>query len=471
MSCTSPLTVASTTVPLPPWSDFSMCGSRNATAVFIVSADWSTKGSCISPEAKRSPTTFIPASKMSLTISSAPSPDPSASVEVALEPVAVAVDDALAQPLVDRPVGVVVRGARVDLDPLEEGQQLLQRVVVVGAPVVDEVEADLLGPLLDPRQRQDLRRVHDGRVEAGLHALVQEHRVEHLAGRRVEPERHVGQAQDRRHPRQLGLDRADALDRLDAVEPALLHAGRQRQRQRVEQEVLGRQPVALDGDVADVAGRPQLPLGRAGLALLVDAGAHDGGAELAGQPQERVQPGPRLVALLEVDRVQDRPAADPLQRGPHDRSLGGVDHERHGRLRAQPAGHLGHVGHAVGARVVDADVDQVRALLHLVLRHGDAGVPVARQHRLAERLGPVGVRALAHHQERGVLLEGHRGVDGRRRPARAPACAPRSSAPAQRSTTAARCSGVVPQQPPIAETPNSVTKRCRCSARPSGVRS
>ncbi len=44
-------------------------------------------------------------------------------------------------------------------------------------------------------------------------------------------------------------------------------------------------------------------------------------------------------------------------------------------------------------------------------------------------------------------------------------------APVQRSTTAARCAGVVPQHPPIAETPNSVTKRCRCSARPSGVRS
>ena len=44
-------------------------------------------------------------------------------------------------------------------------------------------------------------------------------------------------------------------------------------------------------------------------------------------------------------------------------------------------------------------------------------------------------------------------------------------APAQRSTTAARCSGVVPQHPPMAETPNSVTNRCRCSARSSGVRS
>ena len=66
MSCTSPLTVASTTVPLPPWSAFSMKGSRKATAAFIVSADCKTKGSCISPDAKRSPTTFIPSSRTSL---------------------------------------------------------------------------------------------------------------------------------------------------------------------------------------------------------------------------------------------------------------------------------------------------------------------------------------------------------------------------------------------------------------------
>ena len=39
MSCTSPFTVASTIVPLPSPSAFSMCGSRWATAAFITSAD------------------------------------------------------------------------------------------------------------------------------------------------------------------------------------------------------------------------------------------------------------------------------------------------------------------------------------------------------------------------------------------------------------------------------------------------
>ena len=84
-------------------------------------------------------------------------------------------------------------------------------------------------------------------------------------------------------PGSSALIAPDPLDGLDPVAPALLHAGRQRQRQGVEEEVLGFEPVALHRDVADGPRRPQLPLGRAGLALLVDAGAHDGGAELAGQ--------------------------------------------------------------------------------------------------------------------------------------------------------------------------------------------
>ena len=71
MSCTSPLTVASTIVPLPASSVRSMCGSRYATADFMTSADCSTKGSCIWPDPNRSPTVFMPSSSTSLTIAKA----------------------------------------------------------------------------------------------------------------------------------------------------------------------------------------------------------------------------------------------------------------------------------------------------------------------------------------------------------------------------------------------------------------
>ena len=70
MSCTSPRTVARSIVPRPSSPDFSMNGSSIATAVFITSALWRTKGSCISPFPNSSPTTFIPSSRCELIISS-----------------------------------------------------------------------------------------------------------------------------------------------------------------------------------------------------------------------------------------------------------------------------------------------------------------------------------------------------------------------------------------------------------------
>ena len=51
----------------------------------------------------------------------------------------------------------------------------------------------------------------DGGVEPRLDALVQEDRVEYLAGRRVEAEGDVGQSENGRDPRQLALDGADAF--------------------------------------------------------------------------------------------------------------------------------------------------------------------------------------------------------------------------------------------------------------------
>ena len=69
MSCTSPLTVASTTVPLLALSLFSMKGSRCATAAFIASADCSTSATISSLLLKRRPTSSMPAMSGPLMIS------------------------------------------------------------------------------------------------------------------------------------------------------------------------------------------------------------------------------------------------------------------------------------------------------------------------------------------------------------------------------------------------------------------
>ena len=125
--------------------------------------------------------------------------------------------------------------------------------------------------------------MEDGGVEAGLLALVQEHRVEHVADGREGAEGDVGQAEHGADAGQLGLHQADALDGLDAVAVGLLLAGHEGQGEAVEEEVLGSEAVALDGEVADAAGDRQLALAGAGLALLVDGEADHAGAVLPGQ--------------------------------------------------------------------------------------------------------------------------------------------------------------------------------------------
>ena len=159
-------------------------------------------------------------------------------------------------------------------------------------------------------------------------------------------------------------------------------------------------------------GRADLPLGRPGLTLLVDARADDGGTELLGQREEGVEPGADGIALLQVDRVDDSTTADPCQRRLDHWCLGRVDHERCGRLGGEARRDLLHVGNAVGPGVVDAHVDEVRALLDLFLGHGHTGVPLAFEHGLAELLRAVGSGALADYQERAVLGERNVGVDG-----------------------------------------------------------
>ena len=136
-------------------------------------------------------------------ISSAGVPSASACVEVVGESLALAVDDPPLQSFADRQreqlggtLGLGVGGGHT----FEELQEALQRVVRrlgVGGrppPVVDHVERHF--PLLvgDPGHRDDLGGVHDGGVQTGVDALVEEHRVEHDAGRRVETEGDIGQA-------------------------------------------------------------------------------------------------------------------------------------------------------------------------------------------------------------------------------------------------------------------------------------
>ncbi len=109
------------------------------------------------------------------------------------------------------------------------------------------------------------------------------------------------------------LELGDRLDRLDGVPPGLLLAGRDREREAVDDDVLLAHPV-VRGEVADQPlGHLDLPRGRAGLALLVDGQRDHGRAVLAHHRHQPGHPRVRAVAVLVVDRVDDRAAADQLE--------------------------------------------------------------------------------------------------------------------------------------------------------------
>ena len=65
----------------------------------------------------------------------------------------------------------------------------------------------------------------------------------------------------------------------------------------------------------------------------------------------------------------------------------------------------------------------MRAVAGLVLRDVEALLVVLGEHRLAESLGAVGVRAFTDHQDAGVLLERHRDVQRRGARLVRPGCA------------------------------------------------
>ena len=187
----------------------------------------------------------------------------------------------------DRPAAAVLLLGGDVLHVGEHLEQAGQRVVARRPPVVHHVEGGSALLLGDAVEGHDAGGVDDGGVQARLHALVQEHRVEDVAGRRRQAERDVGHAEHGVGAGDLRLDAPDRLDGGQAVAPEVVVARRQREGEGVEDEVRGRQPVALGGDLVDAVGHLHLPLDVARLAPLVDEEADDGGAVARGPARRR----------------------------------------------------------------------------------------------------------------------------------------------------------------------------------------
>ena len=117
-------------------------------------------------------------------------------------------------------------------------------------------------------------RIDDGEVQAGLHCVEKEDRIEDLPRIRIDPERQVAHPEDGQHAGQAGLDQSDCFDCLDGCVGKVSLASSDWKGERIKDEGFRGQAVLAAHNRMDFLGRLELPLGISGLASLVDAHRH-----------------------------------------------------------------------------------------------------------------------------------------------------------------------------------------------------
>ena len=95
-----------------------------------------------------------------------------------------------------------------------------------------------------------------------------------------------------------------------------------------------------------------------------------------------------LLAILQINGVDDRLARNPLQRLLNHIRLGRIDQDWRGYARRHLLDHAVHVRNLVLAHHRAADVQQLRPFIHQPLRHRENAVVVRRAHHLLEVRNP-----------------------------------------------------------------------------------
>ncbi len=252
--------------------------------------------------------------------------------------------------------------------------------------------------------------MHNRGIQTGLHALVQECRVQYLPGGGVQAERDVRDTQGEVERRMRRLQPANRLDRLDAVAAHLLLTGGDGERQGIDDDVLFGQPPVRRQIGDQPLGDGDLVVGGARLPLLVDGQRDDGGAVLHDEFHDPLIPGAGPVPVFEVHRVDGTASAERFESGADHLRLGRVDHHWQRRRCREPRREGRHVQRSVTPDIVDVEVEHVCAVSGLLLGDVEAVLVVLRDHRVAEAFGAVGIGPLPDHQEAGVLVERHRRV-------------------------------------------------------------
>mmetsp|Transcript_15591 Transcript_15591/g.36733 ORF Transcript_15591/g.36733 Transcript_15591/m.36733 type:complete len:692 (-) Transcript_15591:781-2856(-) len=246
--------------------------------------------------------------------------------------------------------------------------------------------------------------VDDGHVHAVLDGVVEEHSVHRLADHfeATEREGQVGESAADLGARAGVLDDLGRLDEVDAVVVVLLEARADGEDVEIEDDVNRVEVALLDEHLVGALADAHLRLAVRSLALLVKCHHDDGGAVAADELGLRLE---LLLADLERDGVDDALALQALEARDGDVELGRVDDHRDLcdlGLRRDQVAELAHAVLAVEHAVVEVDVQQLRAILHLLLRDLRRLAPVVRHDQLLEPDRARNVAALADVLEHAV---------------------------------------------------------------------
>ena len=288
--------------------------------------------------------------------------------------------------------------------PRKRSATASRRSVASGAAVQHHVLAGLAQLGVDLVVDRELAGVDDAHVHPGLDGVVEEHRVHRLAHRLVaaERERQVGDAARHMRVRQIRPDPARRLDEGEAVAVVLFDAGRDRENVRVEHDVFRRKAGLFGEQLVGARADRDLALEGVGLALLVEGHHHHRRA--VGAHEARLAQK-RLFAFLHRDRVDEALALKAFQAGLDDREFRRIDHHRHAGdvgLAGDEIEELDHRRLGIDEPLVHIDVDDLRAVGHLIARDRERAGEVAGGDELAELRRAGDVRPLADVDEGNV---------------------------------------------------------------------
>src|SRR5207244_3209355 len=96
---------------------------------------------------------------------------------------------------------------------------------------------------------RDVAGIDDREIEPVLDRVIEEHRVQHRAGRLADPKGDVRDAENGQYPGEALLDQTDALQGLDPRVRKVVLTRHQREGLNVKDQRVRRESILVDGDV------------------------------------------------------------------------------------------------------------------------------------------------------------------------------------------------------------------------------